>query len=135
MPILVLMAVSASVVGAAIYFTVDISSSVTVATAGDLSVTNVDGAEVTSLDFGSLVPGESGSRTLVVRNLSNRDLLIVINSDIEWVWSVENGDGSTWVQQTPLAAGGSLRVTVTITAPTSATAGIENFVISFVGKA
>lgn len=134
LPILLLVAVSISVVGAAIFFTVDISSSVTVKTTGELSVTDVDGAEVTNLDFGALVPGESGSVALVIHNDSNRGLLIVINSDLAWLWGVKNEDGSTWVQQTSLPIGASLQVSITITAPASALAGTENFVLSFVGK-
>lgn len=133
-PILLLLAISGGVVYAITYFTVIVPSSVTIATEGELSVTTVEGVSLGSLDFGVLAPGGSVNKTVLVTNLANRELALGIQSDLEMLLEVFNGNGSPWIPNTVIPMGGSIQVTLRITASKSTTAGTYSFTLTFVGR-
>ena len=134
-PILLLLVLSGCAVWAVTYFTVVVPSSVTISTSGELSVTDVEGISLGSLDFGLLAPGGSVNKTVLVSNLSNRDLVLGVQSDLsEMLVEVYNGDGSPWVPNTVIPMGGSIQVTLKITASESVTVGTYGFSLTFVGR-
>lgn len=133
-PILLLVAVlSGAVVGAILYFSVEIPGTVTVKTTGELAVTDLLGNVLTSLDFGEIDPDGAGWTTIdvLVKNLSNADLLLNIasTSDISF-YAKANG---MFVLDAPLAAGGELRVELMLIIEEPVEAGIHNFVLTFTG--
>ena len=133
-PIIVLLALSGSVVWAINFFTVIVPSSVTISVEGELSVTTVEGSSLSSLDFGVLAPGDSVSETVLVTNLANRDLCLGLQCNLELGLAAFNSDGSPWIQDTVIPMGGSIQMTLKIVASGSAIAGTYDFSLTFIGR-
>lgn len=134
--ILLLLVVSGSLVYAFTLLQVTVPSSITITTTGDLFVTDLDGAVLSALDFGSVAPGGTVSKTIQIVNLSNGELGIYVQcfDIVGMTLTVSNGDGSEWVNMAPLSAGRSIAVMLTITAPTDAPAGTHTFNLVFSGE-
>lgn len=133
-PILLLLVLSGGAVYALTFFTVVIPSTVQIGIDGELPVTTLEGVSLGSLDFGMLAPGGSVDRTVMVTNLANRDLVLGIQSDLDMLLEVFNGDGSPWVPNTVIPVGGSIQVTLRISAVESAAAGTYSFNLTFIGR-
>ena len=133
-PILLLLIASGSAVYAFTYFTVVLPSTIEINTEGNLVITDWEGNPLSSLDFGILAPGATVSKNVQIKNLSNREVGLIIQSDINMPWEIHKHDGSDLVHMMPLAAGDSLQIILTITAPSTATAGLHSFSFTFMGE-
>lgn len=132
--VLLLLAVFGGVVYAVTMYTITVPSSLTVGTVGELAVTDLDNNALPSLDFGTVAPGASVSKTLRIKNTSNMVLYIVIQCDVGMFWEVHDHNGLEVEHRAPLLGGDLLQITITITPTLEANAGTHNFNLVITGE-
>ena len=134
LPILLIAVVSGTLVIAQVLFSVQMPSSVTVKTVGEIVVTDLSGNPLASLVFGEIDPDGAGwvAIEVLVRNLSNTELKLDITSTsiIPFYTKANN----IAVNEAPLAAGAELKVELMLLIEGPVDAGIHYFEVHFIGS-